>query len=134
MTDTTAATRAVVDRLYEAFLAGDGDAMLALMHDDVDVRYLGQAAFQGREAFARFLGFAAGLLRDVDFRIRHCMVAGEHAAVLWEEDATTADGEPWHNHGVDLIGVRDGRIVTLHENNDTRLVHRHLPRYEESDE
>jgi hypothetical protein len=29
-----------------------------------------------------------------------------------------------------VFEVRDGKIVSLHENNDTRLVHEHLERYE----
>jgi hypothetical protein len=33
-------TRSVVDALYEAYLAGDSDGMLAQMADDVEVRFL----------------------------------------------------------------------------------------------
>ena len=126
---TAATTRAVVEALYRAFLAGDPDGMLALLAPDVHVRFLGQADLSGREEARRFFEFSAGLLRDVDFRIRRTIIDGEWAAVLWEESATTADGEPWENHGVDVIRVEDGRITELHEHNDVRLVHRHFPRY-----
>jgi ketosteroid isomerase-like protein len=79
------------------------------------------------------MSFSAGLLRDVDFRIRHTIIDGEAAAVIWDESATTAAGEPWENHGVDVIHVRSGRIAKLHENNDVTLVHRHFPRYEDAE-
>jgi ketosteroid isomerase-like protein len=122
-------TRTVVDALYAAFLAGDADGMLAVMADDVEVRFLGQGTFRGIPAVRRFMGFSASLLRDVDFRIRRTIIDGDAAAVIWDETATTAAGEPWENHGVDVIRVRSGRIATLHENNDVTLVHRHFPRY-----
>lgn len=123
------ATRAVVDALYEAFGRGDADGMLALLADDVSVRFLGQADLRGVEAAARFFAFAGGLLKDVDFRIERKIIDGEWAAVIWNESATTASGEPWENHGVDVIRVTGARISVLHENNDVRLVARHFPQF-----
>jgi ketosteroid isomerase-like protein len=122
-------TREVVDALYEAFLAGDGDGMIALMADDVEVTFLGQGTFHGIPEVRRFIAFSAGLLHDVDFRIQRIIIDGDVGAAIWEESATTRDGRPWENHGVDVIRVRDGRIVSLHENNDVRLVREHFPPY-----
>jgi ketosteroid isomerase-like protein len=122
-------TRRVVERLYEAYLAGDAAGMRAEMAEDVEVRFLGMAEFRGLDAFRRFQEFADGLLTDLEFRIRKVIVDGEVGAAIWEETARTADGRPWENHGVDVIRVREGRIVSLHENNDVNLVHRHFPRY-----
>lgn len=125
-------TANVVARLYDAFLSGDAEGMLALMADDVDVRFLGQVHCTGRAAAARFFSFAGGLLEEVDFRVRDTVVDGDVAAVTWDETARTPDGRPWNNHGVDVVHVQDGQIVKLHENNDARLVRDRLPRYEES--
>jgi ketosteroid isomerase-like protein len=94
------------------------------------VRFLAQGTFHGISEVRGFMGFSAGLLHDLDFRIQKKIVDGDAAAVIWEESATTASGEPWENHGVDVIRVRDGKIVALHENNDIDLVYRHFPRYE----
>jgi ketosteroid isomerase-like protein len=124
-------TRRVVDALYDAFLAGDADGMIALMADDVEVRFLGQGTFHGVPAVRRFLAFAGPLLRDLDFRIRAKIVDGDVGCVLWDETATTSDGKPWENHGVDVIRVRHGRIVSLHENNDVTLVYEHFPPYDD---
>ncbi len=129
MTKTEDETRRAVDALYAAYLAGDSEGMLAQMADDVEVRFLAQGTFHGLPAVRRFMQFSAGLLRDLDFRIRRTIVDGETAAVIWDESAITADGEPWENHGVDVIRVRGGRIVSLHENNDVTMVYRHFPRY-----
>jgi ketosteroid isomerase-like protein len=130
MSAPDAETRRVAYALYAAYLAGDGDAMLALMADDVEVRFLAQGTFHGLDAVRGFMAFAGGLLRDLDFRIERIVVDGDTAAAIWSESATVAEtGEPWENHGVDVIRVRSGRIATLHENNDVTLVHRHFPRY-----
>ena len=130
MTDLEAGTRRVVDELYSAYLDGDGEGMIAQMADDVEVRFLGQATLHGVPEVRRFIGFASGLLRDLDFRIQRKIVEGDTAAVIWEETATTAAGKPWENHGVDVIRVRDGKIVVLHENNDVNLVYEHFPRFD----
>jgi ketosteroid isomerase-like protein len=125
-----ATTRRVIDALYEAYLEGDQPAMLALMADDVEVRFLGQVSLRGIEEAKRFFAFSGANLTEMDFRIERRIYDGEWAAVTWNETARTVDGHPWENHGVDVFCVRDGRIFVLHENNDCRLVHRHFPRYE----
>lgn len=130
MTEVENETRSVVDALYEAYLAGDSEGMLAQMADDVEVRFLAQGTFHGIPAVRRFMQFSAGLLRDLDFRIRRKIVDGEAAAVIWDESATTAAGKAWENHGVDVIRVRNAKIVALHENNDINLVYEHFPRFD----
>jgi ketosteroid isomerase-like protein len=122
-------TKRVVDALYAAYLAGDAEGMLAQMADDVEVRFLAQGTFHGLPDVRRFMEFSAGLLRDLDFRIQKLFVDGEVGVAVWEESAVTAEGKPWENHGVDVIRVRGGKIVSLHENNDVNLVYEHFPRY-----
>jgi ketosteroid isomerase-like protein len=129
MTEVENETRSVVDALYEAYLAGDSEGMLAQMADDVEVRFLAQGTFHGVPAVRRFMQFSAGLLHDLDFRIQRKIVDGDAAAVIWDESATTAAGKPWENHGVDVIRVRNAKIVALHENNDINLVYEHFPRF-----
>lgn len=119
----------MAEELYRAFSAGDRDGMLAVLHPDVEVSFLGQAHLRGSSAAGRFFDFAGGLLRDVDFALEDLLVEGDVAAGIWHETATTSAGEPWENHGVDVIHVRDGLVVALHENNDVRKVYEHFPRY-----
>lgn len=122
-------TKEVVDSLYRSFLAGDSEGMLSTMDDRVSVRFLGQADVVGIDEARRFFAFAGTLLHDVSFHIERTIVDGEWAAALWHETATTSAGEPWANHGIDVIRVRDGKVCVLHENNDARLVVRHFPPY-----
>lgn len=120
-------TGTIVDALYDAFLRGDADGMLALFADDISLRFLGQADLAGIDDARRFFAFATGLLADVDFRIERKIIDGEWAAVVWNESARTASGEPWENHGVDVIRVVGERVTMLHENNDVRLVAQYFP-------
>jgi ketosteroid isomerase-like protein len=122
-------TRAIVERLYEAYLGGDLEALLGLLAPDVEVRFLGQARVHGIAAARSFFEFAGPLLTDVDFRVEAIIADGHVGAGIWSETARTADGHPWTNHGVDVVHVHDGRITALHENNDVRLVHAHFPSY-----
>ena len=123
-------TRRVIDDLYEAYLAGDPAGMLATFSEDIAFRFLGQVDEQGIDEARRFFDHSAGLLVDLDFRIERKVIDGDHAAVTWTETARTAAGAPWSNHGVDVFEVREGKIVSLHENNDVRLVHEHFEKYE----
>lgn len=126
----TEETRRVIDELYDAYLAGDPEGMLATFGDDIEFRFLGQVDASGIDEARRFFAHSAELLTDLDFRIKRKIIDGNHAAVLWDETARTAAGAPWENHGVDVFEVRNGEIVTLHENNDVRLVHQHFDDYE----
>lgn len=125
-------TRRVIDALYDAYRAGDGEAMLGLMSDRIEVRFLGQVLVHGIDEARAFFAFSGAQLTDLDFRVERKLVDGEWAAVIWSETARTRAGEPWENHGVDVFRVQGGEITVLHENNDCRLVHRHFPRYRES--
>lgn len=120
---TEALTRAVVDRLYQAYFAGDTEGMVATLSDAVEVRFLGRGTYHGIDRAQRFLTTNTGMLQDLDFRIHRLIVDGEWAAVMWDETAVTIHGEPYANHGVDVFRVVDGEITVLHENNDV-VTHR----------
>lgn len=122
-TETESQARRTVDRLYEAYFAGDPHGMLATMSDGVHLRFLGRGTYPGIEAATRFLTQNTGLLTQLDFRIRRIVVDGEWAAAIWDESAMTIHGDLYENHGVDVFRVLDDEVTVLHENNDI-AVHR----------
>jgi ketosteroid isomerase-like protein len=124
-------TREVVEALYAAYGAGDLEGMLGLMDEEVEVTFLAQGTFKGLPAFRRFIAFSAELLVELDWRLEKIIVEGETGCGIWEETARTLSGEPWHTTGVDVIRVRDGRIMSLRMNNDAALSRRHFPTYED---
>ena len=130
-TGVVAETRDVVDRFYAAFMADDPGGMLNLMSSSVRVRFLGQADLEGIQAARQFFAFSGGLVSDLEFHIKQQVFDGQWAAVIWTETALVASsGDPWKNHGVDVIRVEDGKITVVHENNDVRLVRLFFPRFD----
>lgn len=119
-------TRAVVDRLYIAYFAGDATGMVETMSGDVWVRFLGRVDFRGKAQAYEFFGGNNPLLVDLQFDIKKLIVDGRHAAAIWEEQATTIHGRPYRNHGVDVFTVEDDRITAIHENNDVRVHREHF--------
>ncbi len=116
-------TRAIVDRLYAAYFAGDPEGMLSTLSENVEVRFLGRGTYRGIGQARAFLTSNTSALTNLDFRIHKFIVDGEWAATAWNETAITIDGDPYSNHGVDVFRVVDGAIVILHENNDV-VTHR----------
>lgn len=115
-----------VQRLYAGYLGKDPDTMVADMSDDVEIRFLGDRRFVGREAARQFFSQNNSLFSELRFDISEIIVDGEYAAAIWTEEATTADGRPWSNHGVDVFHVVDGSVRWLHENNDVVTFRRHF--------
>tara|TARA_B100001964_G_scaffold72520_1_gene82241 strand:+ start:12711 stop:13124 length:414 start_codon:yes stop_codon:yes gene_type:complete len=124
-------TREIVRQFYESFFNGDTEGMLGLMADAVKVRFLAQVDLIGKQFARKFFSFSGGLLSELDFRIQQQIFDGEWAATLWTETGiVTASGKSWTNHGVDVIRVENNKVTVVHENNDVRLVHAHLPKFE----
>lgn len=126
--DEEQATRNAVEALYAAYFNGDPDGMLATMDDSVNVRFLGMVDLDGIDAAREFFRSNTMMLVGLDFRIRKLIVDGRFAAAIWDESATTINGEPYENHGVDVFEVVNGRIVAVHENNDVTNHRRHFRR------
>jgi ketosteroid isomerase-like protein len=120
-------TEQTVRAVYHAFQEADKQGMLAQLDEDVEVRFLGARTLHGKQETAQFLDLQEDMLHDLHFEVIALLVDGPHAAGVWRETATTAGGRHWDNHGVDVFGVREGRVVSLHEHNDVRRFYEHLP-------
>lgn len=121
-------TKRVVDALYEAYFSGDTDAMVDLMSDDVWIRFLGRTDFRGKTEARKFFKENTPMLEDLDFQIHKLIIDGAYATAIWSETARTIHGEDYSNHGVDVFEVRDGEIVSVHENNDINIHRSHFGR------
>lgn len=120
-------TRQTVLALYSAFRDGDAAAMLSLLDDVVEVRFLGVRAMHGLPEARAIFELQEGILADIDFQVSQLIVDGEYAAGVWHETARTTEGAAWSNHGVDVFRVKNGKVVSLHENNDVRKFYRFIP-------
>ncbi len=126
MDDTTAATRAVIDRFYDAYLAGNPEGMLAEIADDATMTFAGHGTFRGKTEIRGYFAWAGPQLVDLTFNIIAKIVDGDRASVPWTETARTRRGEPWEAIGCDIYRVAAGKIVELTCIGDTEKMNRLL--------
>jgi ketosteroid isomerase-like protein len=111
----TAATLAAVRRFLDAFGRHDVDGIMAAMTEDCvfentypppdGERHAGQAAVRRFwERFFRETPSAA-------FEAEEMFAGGARCAVRWVYRWRNADGSAGHVRGVDLLRVRDGKVV-----------------------
>ena len=124
--ETTAATRAALDRVYAAYTSGDLEGMLALMSEDVIVAFIGHGTFDGKDEAHAYMTWAAKQIPELNFRVLHKIVDGERAAVVWDETGFTWHGDFWSARGVDVYRIVDNRVVELTVYSDTEKIARLL--------
>jgi ketosteroid isomerase-like protein len=111
----TVATLAAVRRFLDAFARHDVDGIMAAMTEDCvfentypppdGERHVGQAAVRGFwERFFRDTPSAA-------FETEEMFAGGARCAVRWLYRWRNADGSAGHVRGVDLLRVRDAKVV-----------------------
>jgi ketosteroid isomerase-like protein len=111
----TAATLAAARRFLDAFARHDVDGIMTAMSEDCvfentwpapdGERHVGQAAVRRFwERFFRETPSAA-------FETEEIFAGGARCVVRWLYRWRNADGSPGHVRGVDLLRVRDGKVV-----------------------
>ena len=132
MSDLRAAIIAVATAFYEALAAGDFDALAALHSDDIVFNLVGTTPVSGRwEGKAVCFGpiVADGVIgKLVPETIRfsrqwRIMSADENCVVgLVRGGGTATNGHDYTQTYCQIMTIRDGLIVELHEFFDTALV------------
>ncbi len=132
MSDLRAANIAVATAFYEALAAGDFDALAALHSDDIVFNLVGTTPVSGRwEGKAVCFGpiVADGVIgKLVPETIRYSrqwrnMSADENCVVgLMRGGGTATNGHDYTQTYCQIMTIRDGLIVELHEFFDTALV------------
>lgn len=125
----TERTRAVIQKLYAAYLSGDPEGMLALMAPDVSVTFNYAGTFRGMAEARPFMTWNGGQLPELTFNVRHTIIDGNRAAVTWDETGRTIRGDDWNAMGVDVYRVEGDQIVEMTCYSDTDKVARLLDPY-----
>jgi len=105
-------------RMTEAFLSGNGDGALALMHPDVVFEATARPdgrVWQGRNAVRRAVAEWIGSWDAYSLEIRDYVDApGDRVVVLWTERGRgKGSGIPLEHHGGNVVTIRDGEIVRI---------------------
>lgn len=114
----------VVEDLFRAFRRGDLAGVLATLHEDVSLTYLGanpapvKATLVGHD---RARHFFEGIYRRLElafFEAHEFVVSGDTVVAFGRETGVTkATGEPFRNEWVQKYLVRDGLIESMVEYN-----------------
>jgi ketosteroid isomerase-like protein len=119
---------ALVRRAIDAISAGDAQSLLNLMADDVEFRMNGHTPFSRHchdknEFLQLFAEVGAFLEAFIPLHIDNLIPAGDWVIAETRGDARMKkDGSPYRNHYCMLWRIRDGRIVSLTEYNDSQLI------------
>ena len=118
---TTESAEAVVTRYFEALAARDLDAMGACWAPDGIEHLAGLADVTGPEGVRGYFGELFGAFPDFSLKVRRTVVQEDRVTVLWDATGTfagpgtfqgfEANGARIELEGMDLLEVRDGRIV-----------------------
>lgn len=111
----------LIKRGYDAFAAGDIDAVMALFDDDVEWTQPGNSAvsgtFHGKAEVMEHLGRLA--TKGLTVRIDRLIAEGDIVVALTE---VTAGGETGRD--ADVFEIRDGKTVRVATHGDTALMER----------
>ncbi len=120
LADPAASPQAVAAAYFEAFGRRDAEGMAALWADDGYARIVGRGDLTGPGEVAASFAALFATFPDLEARVRETIAQGESVAVHWHAVGTFA-GEPLDGmeatgarvrlEGVDLLRIRDGRIV-----------------------
>jgi uncharacterized protein (TIGR02246 family) len=110
--DRHAALRALAQRIIDATLANDEDAVLALYADDVESREAGQPPVVGRDAIRAKLEAWRGMVSDAVFQPLNVVVDGHTIVIEWVGRITlAASGRIVELTEVAVHEIANGRIV-----------------------
>lgn len=111
------AALSTVQTLYAAFGRGDVPALLELMTDDVQWRFVGdtRAAYttslRGKPALAEWFGEVAKADDIQAFEPREFLAATDHVTVIgWERTIVRSSAKPFECDWVHIFQLRDGKV------------------------
>ncbi|WP_028938624.1 nuclear transport factor 2 family protein [Pseudonocardia spinosispora] len=120
--------RDVVNRYFEALLAGDQGTIWDSWAEDGSCWYSGDlpisGTWHGRDGVINgFLATAFAHLdpdREVGLKITNLFAEGEQVLVEWHSWATGRTGRAYDQKNIGVFTVRDGKITAMREYADTR--------------
>jgi ketosteroid isomerase-like protein len=118
--------REVVDALFAAIQAGDREAILNLLSEDVECWVAGPpeipyaGTFRGREEVARFFTAFNGAIDYESWQAQEFVAEGDTVVVIGEERwRARSTGRAADNPWAHILTVRDGKIVRFRAYEDT---------------
>jgi len=125
---STEANRKLVEKASQAWVQGDGGAIIRLLDDEARWTVIGSTpisrTYTGRRDFIDNALKPLGKLLDgaITPSVRAILADGDHVVLLWEGTGTMRSGRPYHNQYSWVMRFENGRIVEGTAYLDTELV------------
>ena len=105
--------REAAGRIFEAMNSRDLDSLSGILAPDAVFHFPGTGPIEGAEAIARFLKILLRRFPELTFTPGRTIVEEERAAVEWTNKGKDRKGIPYHNAGVTVLELREGRIAYM---------------------
>ena len=125
---STDANKQVVRRLYSAISAGDAEAFMNHMTDDVEWYFIGShrfaGAMKGKEDIRKKLLEPLGneLTGLIQLEIKQLIAEGDKVVAEMQGTSKSTAGKDYNNTYCIILTVKDGKIREMREYLDTELV------------
>jgi ketosteroid isomerase-like protein len=134
MSTTEATNRAIVEAIYDALLRGDVAAVMAGLHDDVELEIHGPSSipfagrYRGRAELERFFEVVAHHVErdpaDPVPAVHQYVVEGDHVvAIGMDRVKSRGTGSTCESWWVHVLEIRDGKVARIREFMDTAAAH-----------
>lgn len=122
--------RRFADAVVQSEASGDAEPVVALFHDDAELRSLvHDAPLRGLEGARKFWREYLASFRELRSRFERVSDDGELGVLEWVTEATLASGEPITYRGVSLVEHDGGRVRSFRTYYDAMaLAGRHAER------
>lgn len=121
MSEKERANKEIVKKGYEAFAAGDIEAIRNLFDDDIEWVQPGDSVisgtYHGRREVLDYIGRLAE--RSLKAKVKDLVAEGDTVVALTEVAIGAERGQD-----ADVFTLRDGKVVRVHANGDTALLER----------
>jgi len=126
VSDALEANKAIARKYMEAVSALDGATIMSMVADDFKIITKGSSVLSGTRTLADLPALtekmSAKLAGPVKTEILSMMADGDRVAIEMEGEGTSVDGKAYNNQYVFILHISGGKVHSMTEYMDTRLV------------
>ena len=114
----------VVQRIFDAQLAGDFDRFIKNWHEDCEYTFPGRNSvgktYRGHKGMQEFWELLGAKLPELGFEVTRIFVSGDEAAVEWRDWGANQEGKRYESWGITRMSLEDGKVKRARDMMDTQ--------------
>ncbi|UCE17247.1 MAG: nuclear transport factor 2 family protein [Gemmatimonadota bacterium] len=105
--------RDLTQTIFDTFNNRDVSDLEQCLAEDAVFDFPGTEVLQGPKRILLFFKILFRKYPRLAFTVEDILVDEDRACAVWSNDGEDNKGNPYHNQGVTLIRVKDGKIVSI---------------------